>query len=98
MTRFVPILALAILTPIAAQADKHCSVPMTDWQPREAVAEMAEDLGWTVRRIRIDDGCYEILGTDAKGQKIHIKVDPATLAIVEHEAEDEEGHRVPHHD
>jgi uncharacterized membrane protein YkoI len=64
------------------------AVPMADWQPRAAVQQMAEAQGWTVRRIKIDDGCYEIDATDADGRAFEVKVDPATLAIVELEFED----------
>lgn len=65
--------------------DDDCRVPMADWQPREAVQKMTEAQGWTVRRINTDDGCYEIKGRDASGREIEVKVDPATLAIVEFE-------------
>ncbi|MGC9368249.1 MAG: PepSY domain-containing protein [Paracoccaceae bacterium] len=73
-----------------ARAEDDCWAPMADWHPREAVQEMAEAQGWTVRRIKIDDGCYEINGTDAQGRQIEVTVNPATLAIMEIEFEDEE--------
>lgn len=65
-----------------AMADDDCSVPMDQWQPREAVEKMADALGWKVSRIRIDDGCYQIRGVDETGQVFKAKIDPATLAIV----------------
>ncbi len=65
----------------------ECSVPMADWRPREAVQALAKEKGWTVQRIRIDDGCYEIKGRDGEGRKIEIALDPATLAVVETEYE-----------
>jgi hypothetical protein len=70
---------------------------MTDWQPREAVAKLAAEQGWTLRRIRIDDGCYLVLGTDAQGRKFEVKLHPATLAIVErgHVESDDETHKKP---
>ncbi len=68
--------------------DGDCRVPMEGWQPREAVQKMAEAKGWTVRRIKTDDGCYEIKGRDAEGREIEVKVDPATLEMVEFEYED----------
>ncbi len=68
--------------------DGDCRVPMEGWQPREAVQKMAEGKGWTVRRIKTDDGCYEIKGSDAQGREIEVKVDPATLEMVEFEYED----------
>ena len=71
-------------------ADDDCRVPMTDWQPREAVVRLAQEKGWDLRRIRIDDGCYEVRGRDAEGRAIEVKLDPATLAVVEMEFEDDE--------
>jgi hypothetical protein len=74
----------------ALAQDDRCSVPMSDWQPREAVRKMAEAQGWKVARIKIDDGCYEIHGFDAKGRRMDIEVNPATLQILHSEFEDEE--------
>jgi hypothetical protein len=70
--------------------DGDCRVPMASWQPRDAVAAMAKAKGWTVRRIKTDDGCYEIKGRDAQGREIEVKVDPATLEVVEFEYEDDD--------
>ena len=98
MTRFLIILICSTMIAGAAQADRRCSVAMTEWQPRAKVAELAAETGWTVRRIRIDDGCYQIIGTDAKGKKIVVKINPATLEIVQSGSEDDEGHRIPHDD
>lgn len=75
---------------VAFADDDDCRVPMADWQPRDAVQQMAEAQGWTVRRIKTDDGCYEIKGRDPNGREIEVKVDPATLAIVEFEYEDDD--------
>lgn len=88
MTRTLTILAfLAILPAGTASADDDCFVPMADWQPRDAVAQLASDKGWTVRRIKIDDGCYEIDGSDADGRQIEVKVHPGTLEVIEFEYE-----------
>ncbi len=82
-----PLTILIVMTSLgvacAAHADDACTVPMADWQPRAAVQQMAEAQGWTVRRIKIDDGCYEIKATDAEGRAIEVKVDPASLVIIE---------------
>lgn len=74
---------LAVFSVGAAVADDDCIVPMADWQPRDAVQRMAEDNGWSVRRIKIDDGCYEIDGRDAEGRRIEVTVSPDTLRIIE---------------
>lgn len=92
MRKTLTILAfLAALPAGAALADDDCFVPMADWQPREAVAEFAIAQGWEVRRIKIDDGCYEIDGRDATGRAIEVKLHPGTLQNVEFEFEDDHG-------
>lgn len=74
----------------AAFADDDCYVPMSRWQTRDAVRDWAERQGWRVRRIKIDDGCYEIKGRDGSGREIEVKVDPSNFAIVEFEYEDDD--------
>jgi hypothetical protein len=94
MRKTLTILAfLAALRAGAALADDDCFVPMADWQPREAVAEFAISQGWEVRRIKIDDGCYEIDGRDAQGRAIEVKLHPGTLQIIEFEFEDDDDDR-----
>ena len=86
------ILALCLgLSAGAALAEEGCFAPMGEWQPREAVVKLAKAKGWTVRRIKIDDGCYEIDGKDQAGQRIEVIVHPATLEVLEIEHEAPEG-------
>lgn len=84
---------LAILPAGAALAGDDCLVPMADWQPREAVARLAAEQGWTVRRIKIDDGCYQIDGRDSQGRAIEAVVHPGTLQIIEFEFEHDDDNR-----
>ena len=54
------------------------------------VLRMAADNGWSVRRIKIDDGCYEIDGRDAEGRRIEVTVSPASLQVIEIEYKDDD--------
>jgi hypothetical protein len=63
----------------AAAADDRCAVPLADWQPRAALQKKLEGDGWTVLRIRTDDGCYAVRARDASGRTIKGRFDPATL-------------------
>jgi hypothetical protein len=81
---------LAVLSAGAAMADDDCFVPMADWQPRDAVMRLAEENGWQLTRIKIDDGCYEIIGRNAEGRRIEVTVHPSTLDIIELEYEDDD--------
>ena len=79
-----PSVALAglLVSSAPAWADDDCQVPAAQWQPRNAVQSIATQRGWQVERIGIDDGCYEVRGTDAQGQRFKAKLDPQTLELV----------------
>ncbi len=86
------VLSIAALLPAGAAmaGDDDCSVPRSQWQPREAALQLAQDNGWTVHEFDIDDGCYEIEGRDNNGREIEAKLDPATLQVIELEYEDDD--------
>ncbi|MGD9507812.1 MAG: PepSY domain-containing protein [Geminicoccaceae bacterium] len=92
MRKTLAILGCLAVFPVGvAMADDDCIVPMADWQPRDAVLRMAEDHGWSVRRIKIDDGCYEIDGRDAEGRRIEVTISPGDLQVIEIEYKDDDG-------
>ncbi len=72
----------------AAAASEKCSVPMVDWQPREALQTKLEGEGWKVRSIRSEDGCYEAYALNAKGEKVEAYFDPKTFIAVDMKSED----------
>ena len=83
MTKTFTILSvLALLLAGQARADEDCFVPMANWKPREAVAQLAKQKGWTLRRIKVDDGCYEIDGKDSTGRRLEATIHPATLQVL----------------
>lgn len=95
MMKTLTILGCVVLVSAgAARAEEECFVPMADWQPREAVAQLAKTNGWAVDRIKIDDGCYEIDGRDAEGHRIEVTVHPSTLQVIDIEIEGADGRRV----
>lgn len=77
------LLALSLgLAALPTWADDDCDAPLNRWQTREAVRQMAAALGWQIQRLKIDDGCYEIRGTDAQGRSFKAKIDPETLKVL----------------
>ncbi|WP_434622270.1 PepSY domain-containing protein [Tabrizicola sp. M-4] len=86
------LLLACLVLAVPARAEEDCNVPMSEWQPRDAVAALAERNGWRVARIRLDDGCYEVIGEDAQGRRIEVKLDPASLTILAMEFEDHDDH------
>lgn len=71
-------------------ADDACNVPLSDWKPVKDLDAFAKAQGWNVTRIKTDDGCYEVRGTDSQGRRFKAKVNPATLAIVRMKSEGDE--------
>ncbi|MBW7832339.1 MAG: PepSY domain-containing protein [Simplicispira suum] len=77
------LLALSLgLAVLPALADDDCDAPVERWQSREAVRQMADRQGWQIQRLKIDDGCYEIRGTDRQGRSFKAKIDPETLKVL----------------
>jgi hypothetical protein len=77
------LLALSLgLAVLPAFADDDCDAPVERWQSREAVRQMADRQGWQIQRLKIDDGCYEIRGTDRQGRSFKAKIDPETLKVL----------------
>ncbi|MDI1253173.1 PepSY domain-containing protein [Thermomonas sp.] len=64
-----------------AMAGNDCTDPVADWQPREVLRQQLEQHGWTVQRIKVDDGCYEVRGIDKIGNAFKAKYAPASLRI-----------------
>lgn len=63
----------------AAFAGERCSVPKAEWQPEQALRQKLEGAGWKINRIKIDDGCYEVYGFDADGQRAETYFNPKSL-------------------
>lgn len=80
--------ALAILPAGMALADDDCHVPPAEWQPLEAVLQLAGENGWTLREIEVDDGCYEVQGETREGRRLEAKLDPKTLEVIKIEEHD----------
>ena len=93
MKHTVPLLALSLaLAAAPALADDDCEAPVQKWQSRDAVMQHAAAQGWQVQRLKIDDGCYEIRGTDAQGQRFKAKLDPETLQVLKIKSRERDDH------
>lgn len=86
MTRFLApaLLAASLVGAGAAMADDDdCRSAMSQWQSRDDAVQHAADLGIAVRRLKIDDGCYEVKGRDGDGNTVELTLNPASLALKE---------------
>lgn len=78
------LIAVALLgSAFSAHAKDLCKAgPESGWQPKEALEKKLKDEGIEVKRIKIDDGCYEVYGKDARGAKIERFFHPVSFAFV----------------
>lgn len=65
-----------------AVAEDMCNVPQAEWQPQEALQQKLEAEGWKIKKVKIDEGCYEVYGTDASGARMESYFDPKTFVVV----------------
>ncbi|MDK8465449.1 PepSY domain-containing protein [Marinobacter sp. SS13-12] len=71
-------------------ADDDCDDPVANWQPRENLRQKLEAEGWTVYRIKVDDGCYEVKGLAPQGFRAEASFAPASLNLMELEREEDD--------
>ncbi|MDW5375344.1 PepSY domain-containing protein [Halomonas sp. HP20-15] len=81
--KLMSIAALALLGVAgSALAGERCDVPEDQWQPQAALEKKLSAMGWDIKRVKHDEGCYEVYALDADGQRREVYFDPATLESV----------------
>ncbi len=80
---FLATAAIAALTgATAASASPDCNVDKAEWQTEQALRDKLGAQNWTINNVKVDDGCFEVYGTNDKGQKVEAYFDPKTLELV----------------
>lgn len=81
--RILPIaaaLSIALAaSPAAATGKMTCDAPQAQWK---SMAKLQADLtkqGWQVRKAKVDGGCYEVYGTDPKGNRVEAYFHPVSF-------------------
>ena len=77
----IPAVVLVAATPALASESK-CDVPQAEWQPQSALEGKLQAEGWKIKKVKIDEGCYEVYGFDAKGEKREAHFNPKTFEVV----------------
>ena len=74
---------LAFSTPVMASSYKAgCNAGKGEWMSLDAIKTKAVELGYDVRRIKKEDGCYEVYAIDKKGALLELYMNPVTGEIV----------------
>ena len=78
-------LAIALINPAFADDDyeRRCRpAAQGKWLSVQQITRKVEALGYTVQRVKADDGCYKVYATDKNGLRIKARFNPVTGALV----------------
>jgi hypothetical protein len=83
MYRAFALTALALLFSGPAVADATCSTaPAAKFKPKAALEAQLTAEGLTVRRIKLEGGCYEVYAVDQANKKVNTAYNAETLEKV----------------
>tara|TARA_R110000868_G_scaffold58122_1_gene179257 strand:+ start:38576 stop:38890 length:315 start_codon:yes stop_codon:yes gene_type:complete len=70
-------------TPAYADDDKEtCDAPADKWLPKQDLEAKLKADGWTIKNIKVEDGCYEVYAIDKDGKRVEAYFDPETFEAV----------------
>lgn len=79
MKLIISALALSLAVPAAATGVMTCQGDKAKWQSMATLTDTITKAGWTVRKAKVDGGCYEVYGTTPEGDRVEAYFDPITL-------------------
>jgi hypothetical protein len=83
MYRAVVLTALALLISGPAMAEATCSnAPAAKFQPKATLEQQLKAEGLTVRRIKLENGCYEVYAVDKSKKQVNAAYNAETLEKV----------------
>ena len=80
---FTSIAFVAVMTGSAFAADVSCSTaPATQFKPQATLKGQLMTEGLTVKKIKVEKGCYEVYAIDKAGKKMNLAYNAETLEKV----------------
>ncbi len=82
--------ALGLLGTLAAgnlYASDLCNAAEADRQPIEALQSKLEADGWEIKKIKVDEGCYEAYAINSEGQRVEAYFNPQTFELIKSETD-----------
>lgn len=65
--------------PALAHGNVSCDVPRAERRPAIELQKELKKQGWTVRKIQVLNGCYEVYGYDANDKRVEAFFNPKTF-------------------
>lgn len=78
--------SLPVVVGLAVASDDHvCRAPASGTATPMGAAEalkVGEQLGYTITKVHLDDGCFELKGSDRNGAEVELTLDPYSRAVL----------------
>ena len=76
----ITLMSLAAAGSAFAQHAERCEpIPKEEWKPKAELERKLTSEGWTISRVKIEHGCYEVYGKNEKGSKVEAFFHPKTF-------------------
>lgn len=77
----VAVLATAgFSAPALATGKMSCEAgPQSGWKTRAELETSLVEQGWTIKKSKVDGGCYEVYGTTPEGDRVEAYFHPVSL-------------------
>jgi hypothetical protein len=79
VTSLIAVAAFAAVPAAATGVIKCNAGPQSGWKSTKVLTDKLVKEGWTVRKAKVDGGCYEVYGTTPKGEKVEAYFHPVSL-------------------
>ena len=84
----VAIVALSLTTAALADDSACGDAPQDQWVSKQTIEQKATAMGYEVRSVKVEDGCYEVYGIDQNHKRVELYFDPVTAQIAKTKAND----------
>jgi hypothetical protein len=75
--------AMLVMAGQALAAGTCSTAPVDQFKPRAALEAKLKGEGLTVRKIKVEGGCYEVYAVDKAGKKMNVAFNAETLDKVD---------------
>ena len=73
----------------AAASSKNCgNAPQNQWMNLADITTKATGMGYKVRQVKVEDGCYEIHAVDKNGNRVEAHFNPVSAEVVKTKIDD----------
>lgn len=72
--------AASLSSPALATGKMTCDAgPQSGWKTQAQLEAALVEQGWTVKKSKVDGGCYEVYGTTPEGDRVEAYFHPVSL-------------------